>query len=125
MPEYTDITKNHPACKSLWDFIQGEYHTRGYAFHTSWTTCSLYETDEERLLAAALDALHPDEEFHLYLEALPPLITALIVENATKLSEQTKAIKFLTDALTDLVQCNVRDSDVDLEDDEYQPKEAA
>lgn len=114
---FQDLVKTAPALDALWNFIQNDYPKRAYEFHTSWTTCSLYATDEETLLDAAIAVLYETPEVD-YLDELPSLIVSLIAARAKKFSEQTRAIKFLQDAMNDLVQCNVRECDTDLEYDD-------
>jgi hypothetical protein len=118
MTDHTDVLKNHPAADRLWSFIQGEYAERKYPFCTSWSTYATCSTTEEDILGELMTALYPENDYPDYLVEMPSLITNLITLRATKQSEQTKAINFLCDCMTDLVQCNVRENDTELADDE-------
>jgi hypothetical protein len=127
MNHFLETIANHEAFDRLWSFIQTEYPNRGYAFHTSWTTYATCSTTEEEILCACTDALKSQQDGGFdVLSELPAIILALIQARAKKLSERTKAIKFLNDAITDAIQCNCNEYTAhELEDDEFETEEAA
>lgn len=90
--------------KNLNDFIIKTYPKRGFLFSTSFTTCSLMETQEEELIAAVLQ----DEDD--WLGSLPDLVFSLAREFDPEKELTDLYAMFLGDAIRDLFSCHVREA---------------
>lgn len=92
------------ARKNLNDFIIKTYPKRGFLFSTSFTTCSLVETQEEELIAAVLQ----DEDD--WLGSLPDLVFSLAQEFDPEKELTGVYAMFLGDAMRDLIGCHIREA---------------
>lgn len=104
--------------QDLHDFITTTYVGRTPKFNTSWTTCSSYETDEERLVGEFYLAAMGDKANDVsWIEAMPSLLISLAIHAGVEFNDDPRWFayeQFMLDMMADLWGCEYRDRECEM-----------